>query len=106
MRRQFGPRGGVARQDVPVAPDADLPSDNGEYNAARAAYRKAKKQSGRKIREENGSRVGNDRVKGGGRALNWLNRRTGVGVGAISVIAITISRRIARYADYPEMSLL
>ena len=58
VRRVFGQRGGSAREDVSLAADADSPSKSGKYNEARVAYRKAKKQSGMKRKEEKGSRKG------------------------------------------------
>ena len=67
MRRAFAPRGGVSRQDVLVAADAD----------SWEVYRKTKKQSRRKRKEEKGSRMGKDKVEGDRLTLNGFNRRTG-----------------------------
>ena len=50
-----------------MAADADLSLNCGKDNDALMAYRKAKKQSGRKRREEKGSRMGEDKVKRDGR---------------------------------------
>ena len=74
----LGPHGGVARQDVVVAADADSSSNGGRDDAAWVVYRKAKKQSDRKGKEEKGSRPGKEKVKGDGRTPNEFNRRSGV----------------------------
>ena len=52
MRRQFGPCGGDARQDVLVAADVDVSSDDDADFGAWEAHRKAKKRSEKEKKEE------------------------------------------------------
>ena len=61
MRRQIGPRGGAARQDVLAAVDLGaISNDNGDY-AAWVAHRQAKKKSEKIKVEESGAMVGENR---------------------------------------------
>ena len=76
MTRFLGPRGG-ARQDVPVAADADSSVAGGEDKDAWALYTDVEGRSDRGRREKKGSQMGKDKVKGDGRRLDGFNRITG-----------------------------
>ena len=77
MRRDFGLRGGVARNDVLAATDVALNPRDDDY-AERAAYRKAKKKKGKKVRGSG------DRKEGG-----KTEKLVCGGAGAVSAVAST-----------------
>ena len=77
MRRDFGLRGGVARNDVLAATDVALNPRDDDY-AERAAYRKAKKKKGKKVRGSGDRKEGGETEK-----LVWG------GAGAVSAVAST-----------------
>ena len=97
-RRMFLPRGGVARQDVKEAADADLSSNSRKDSDAWVVYEETKKRSGRRRQEEKGSRTGKDKAKRDGLTVNRFKRLTGFGIGDLSAKASIISHRGARYA--------
>ena len=79
MRRLFGPRGYVSRQDVSVAQDMDTASEEEDFEAW-LAYRKAKRatrgngEPRKRAKKEGGGSGSRDR---GGRTENPIDRRTG-----------------------------
>ena len=76
MSRLFGSCGSEASQDVLVAADVDLSSEDEREHAAWAAYREAKKKGNLATTEERGSKKGESTGKSDGQLLNGFNRRS------------------------------
>ena len=66
MRRLFGPRGGVARQDVSAAIGVDANSTDGDYFVAWNAHRGTKKKNGEATRKLAGRKKLKVQVTGDG----------------------------------------
>ena len=73
MRRLFGPRGGVTRQDVLAAAGAGAGPNEDVGFAARVARRWAKKKGGSKKAEEAEQIEARGKAKQGGQILRGIN---------------------------------
>ena len=99
MRRQFGPRGGVARQDVSAATDGELSSDD-DVPAASAAYGEAKKR-----KEKRGGALGAkkkiDTVEGAAKPpiSSFGNRGEGIGANSVRRVSPVAEVSAAWYFD-------
>ena len=87
MRRLFAPRGGSARQDVPVPADADVSSEDADYESW--------------VAHQNAKRGGRMATR---RAAEMETGAPNSVIAATNVAADTIWRRNVHCGAHPEMS--